>query len=266
MRTALLLATSIFLLFAGAVFCDDADLREPTRTGEFQLTARLNEVAGEKTAEVVATVMSPDESITWATYVPAEYRPEKPVGLVVYVSPTSSGKIPRRWKSVMDEENLIWIAANDSGNRVSVARRAVYALVAPTLAKMHYEVDDDRIYLSGLSGGGRVASMFAADYPQLFKGAIYICGVDFWGDDPHPQIDLIQGNHYVFVTGTRDFALEQTKKVHRRYLNSGVENSKLMVVRGMTHENPKKSDFAAAIQFLDSRLAPTASPPTHPGH
>ncbi len=224
------------------------------RTGEFQLTLTLAEVLGADSARNAEKIISPDEPVTWDIYVPDNYRPDRPAGLMVYISPTSSGKIPRGWKAVMDQRNMIWIAARRSGNRVLVPRRVVFAIVAPTLAGKHYEIDGERIYVSGLSGGGKMASMVATDYAHLFKGAIYNCGVNFWDKHPPRQFALIKQNHYVFVTGTLDQALEPTKKVYEQYREAGVENSKLMIIRNMTHRNPDSFEFDAALQFLDSRI------------
>ena len=98
--------------------------------------------------------------------------------------------------------------------------------------------------------------MLAADYPHVFKGAIYICGINSLDKHPSKQFELFKQNHYVFVTGTWDHALDQTKRVHRQYLSSGVDNSKLMVIRNMTHANPSGSIFGEAIQYLDSRITP----------
>ena len=249
-------ATLVLVLFAHAALGEDNGAGEAARTGEFKLTFTLAEVAGEASAADVASVIAPDEPVTWEIYVPDSYQPEDPAGLIVYISPSPSGKIPRDWKRVMDRRNLVWIAADGSGNRVEPARRALYALVAPTLAGKHYAIDGDRVYLSGLSGGGKMAGMVAADYPQLFKGAIYNCGVEPWDRHPPGQFELFKQNRFVFVTGTRDQARQQTVRVHQQYLESGIENSKLMVIRNMTHRNPDGSDFEAAIQYLDSRIGP----------
>lgn len=242
-----------------ALFCADGAAGSQTattgavRTGEFRLTSTLAELVGADSARNAGKSIAPDEAITWDIYVPENYQVEKPAGLMVYISPTSSGALPRGWKSVMDERNMIWIAAKDSGNRALVSRRAVFAIVAPTLAGRHYTIDRERIYLSGLSGGGKMASMVATDFAQLFKGAIYNCGVDFWDEHPPGRFELIKQNHYVFVTGTLDQAREPTKKVYRQYRKAGVENSKLMVIQGMTHRNPGRYDFDEALQYLDSR-------------
>ena len=256
MRKTLLTAILIFLLLASDARCQDTDAGSAAETGELQLTFTFTEVAGANAALAVETIVSPNEPITWEIYVPDSYQPENPAGLIIYISPSMSGQIPPRWKSVMDKYNVIWIAANRSGNRVVVGRRAAFALVAPTLAAAHYEIDRERIYLSGFSGGGKMAGMLAADYPHLFRGAIYNCGINSLDKHPSRQFELFKQNHYVFVTGTRDHALEQTRKVHSQYLKSGVANSKLMVIRNMAHENPSGFEFGEAIQYLDSRITP----------
>jgi dienelactone hydrolase len=256
MSNTLLTATVILLLYANAARCQDTDSGSAPGTGELRLTFTFTEVAGADAARAVESIISPDEPITWEVYVPDGYQAEDPAGLMIYISPSMSGQIPRRWQSVMDKYNIIWIAANRSGNRVTVARRATFALVAPTLAAIHYNIDRERIYLSGFSGGGKMTGMLAADYPHVFKGAIYICGINSLDKHPSKQFELFKQNHYVFVTGTWDHALDQTKRVHRQYLSSGVDNSKLMIIRNMTHANPSGSIFGEAIQYLDSRITP----------
>lgn len=249
------IAAALFvLLIATAASGQARPPNSPAQTGEFDITLTLTELAGADSAHAAESVYSPDEPITWTLYVPDSYRPENPAGLMIYISPTRSGKIPQKWKSVMDKYNLIWVAANDSGNRVLVSDRATYALLAPTLAETHYKIDQERIYLSGFSGGGKVAGKVAAAYPFLFKGAIFICGIETLGKIPPNQLELFKQNHYVFVTGTMDQALGEARRGHSQFVRAGVANSKLMVIPNMFHKNPDRLDFDKAIRYLDSRL------------
>jgi hypothetical protein len=224
-------------------------------TGAFRVTETLAGIAGEDAAQKIAAVIAPDEPITWEVYVPEHYDAERPHGLMVYISPTQSGEMPRGWDRVMNEYKLIWVAANKSGNSEIVARRALLAQISPMLIGRDYNIDRERIYITGLSGGGKMASMVASEHANLFKGAIFNCGVEFWNRATPRHIDLLRKNHYVFVTGTHDQALEPTKKAYAKYLDAGVVNSKLMVIRDMTHRNPNRFDFAEAVAYLDARLA-----------
>ncbi len=130
-----------------------------------------------------------------------------------------------------------------------------YALLAPLAIGENYQVDADRTYVSGFSGGGRVASMVASEYPHVFKGAIFNCGANFWGNEKPKHYTEIRKNHYVFVTGTKDINLRDTKKVYKAYKRAKIPNIKLMVIPSMSHENPPRSKYEEAIQFLDSRVA-----------
>jgi hypothetical protein len=251
----LLLFLSLAAGTANGADADSGKSPDVPQTGEFVLLRKTSDLVSAEAAASIATVVSPDEEIAWQLYVPPSYDPSKPAGLLVYVSPTPSGEIPRGWSSVLDSRNVIWIGTDRAGNSELVARRILFAMLAPTVARQHYEIDAERIYITGLSGGGKTASMVATDQAQMFRGAIYNCGVEFWDTEPE-RIELIRQNHYVFVTGTYDQALEPTKKAYRGYRKAGVENSRLMVIRHKTHRNPDSYEFEESLLYLDSRLKP----------
>lgn len=225
---------------------------QDTAAMEFTSSATVLELVGEKTSAYFANVIDVNTSVEWSVFVPENYDPEIPAGLIVYVSPSDSGKIPSAWKSVMAEQNLIWVSANDSGNSVDGGLRITYAILAPTLARKDYNIDRDRVYLSGLSGGGRVASIAAPEYPHIFSGAIYNCGVNFWGKETPTRLEQVQNNRYVFVTGSKDFNRRETRKAFNSYKKAGAENVKLMDIAHMGHENPSSTKMTEAITFLDA--------------
>jgi hypothetical protein len=233
------------LLLPAVAVADDVAL------GEFSVSATLPELVGADSASRFEGVVDPDDVIEWELFVPESYDPDVPAGLMVYVSPSDSGQIPEGWKDVMEANNLIWIGANRSGNRIRVARRVTYAMVAPAVVARAYQVESSRVYVSGFSGGGRVASMVAPEYPQVFKGAIFICGVNFWGNRKPSQLDAVQANRYVFLTGRKDFNRDETRSAYRSYKKAGAENVLLMDISGMDHRNPSAERLADAIAFLD---------------
>jgi hypothetical protein len=224
---------------------------EVFRTGAFEVSRTLPEIMGEQAARNAAHVIGTDEPISWDVFVPEDYDPAEPPGLFVYMSPTYSGAIPRPWRQVLARKNLIWVGANDAGNSVNVQRRALFALIAPNLIRQDYDIDAQRIYISGLSGGGKMASMMSTEYAHIFKGAVFNCGVEFWDRHPPRRFEAVKQNRYVFVTGEHDQALRPTKRVYGRYQKAGVPNIKLMVIAGMGHENPDADHLAEALEFLD---------------
>jgi hypothetical protein len=96
-----------------------------------------------------------------------------------------------------------------------------------------------------------VASKLASQYPEVFTGALYICGVDYWKKDQTPKVDRLLQNKFVFLTGSRDFNRDETKRIYRRYIKAGAQQSKLMVIPGMSHEQPDTAALTEALQFLN---------------
>ncbi len=249
-RATILLITALLLASAGSAALAAASAPE---TGGFRIEQSLAELLGEQRAAGLAAIQSPNQPVSWQVYVPPSYDPADPPGLLVYISPIQSGRVPKNWERVLDSRNLIWVSANRSGNQVHVQRRALYAVLAPSLIGNDYEIDRSRIYLTGLSGGGKMASMVAVDHAHVFKGAVYNCGVEFWDKTP-PRLEQVKANRYVFVTGEYDQALRPTRRVHGRYRKAGVENVKLMVINGMGHTNPPWQEMDEALAFLDGEL------------
>ena len=218
----------------------------------FQITSSLEQLYGAELAERYRDILEPEDMINWQVYRPA-HSDGKPPGVLVYVSPTGSGDMDGRWSKVLDKHNLVYIAADHSGNRIPVTRRMVMATSAIMAVRQQFEIDEERVYISGFSGGGRVASFLSNQYPTVFSGAIFICGVNFWKEDLIEDLSPVLNNRYVFVSGTRDFNLQETRIVYRKYLKAGAENSLLEIENGMTHALPNASTLTKALEFLDRK-------------
>jgi poly(3-hydroxybutyrate) depolymerase len=153
----------------------------------------------------------------------------------------------------MEERNIIWVAARMSGNKIFTDKRILYALTSVEAIQQKYQIDPERVYITGFSGGGRVSSIAATKYPTIFKGSAYICGANYWGDMTEAQLNQVQKNRFGFITGTQDFNLNDTKQVYSKYKKSGIEKVKLMVISRMGHANPKRQKFNQALSFLDDK-------------
>jgi predicted peptidase len=223
-----------------------------TRIGEYSATSSVLELMGETSAQSFEKKIPINKPIEWEIYVPENYNPDIPAGVLVFINSRDSGKIEPGWKEVMERHNLIWIGANESGNKISTSQRVAYAILAPKLINNSYAINPERIYVSGFSGGGRVSSMVATEYNKIFKGAIYNSGANFWGEARLSRYKEMKNNYYVFITGTEDFNLEDTKEVYNAYKKAGVNNSKLIVIPNMAHKRPDAENLDVAIRYLDS--------------
>jgi hypothetical protein len=206
--------------------------------------------------EIVDPVMeciAGDEPLTFELWVPQRAAVEPP-GVLVYISPKPGAGLPAAWATVLEELNLVWVGANDSGNEVAVVRRVALCLLSRHVATQHLArasidaIDESRVYLSGFSGGGRVASMVIPHYPQLFAGVVFVCGANPTGPLQPGQL----ANHrFVFLTGTEDFNLMDMQMAFSVSQNAGIGASALYVVDGLEHALPEAAALRQALRFVD---------------
>ncbi len=126
-------------------------------------------------------------------YLPRDFDPKRPVGLIVYVSPADNPDIPDRYTALWDEHQIVVIGAYRSGNPEKEERRAGLAVSAQLALRRLYEIDPKRVFVSGMSGGGRMSTRLGLMAPQYFKGVLAHCGADFYKDYPVTQ-KTAQGN------------------------------------------------------------------------
>ena len=153
-----------------------------------------------------------------------------------------------------------------------MGRRFALALDAAAGMKKRYAADEDRVYVAGLSGGGRAASMVAPMYPDLFRGGLYIVGVNYWkelpvADDPEsvwkaqfnepPAEQLKLGksrSRFVLLTGGKDFNRDQTRATWLEgYGKDGFEHVTYLEAPGMEHALPSAEWFEKAVEALQTR-------------
>jgi predicted esterase len=195
----------------------------------------------------------------WNIYVPSTYKPGEKYGLFVWINADDNGAPTGNWKKVFAQKKLIFVGADRSGNdHESILRRVALALHSVHNMKKLYNIDDNRIYVSGYSGGGRISSRIAIGYPDIFSGALYICGCNAPNSEnvkipPKILWQKAKSHHrYVFLTGDNDMNREDTKYVIGEYKKLKVHHTKYIQVPGMGHDIPNDEWLGKAIDFLDA--------------
>ena len=194
-------------------------------------------------------ILPPNQQIRWKLFVPSGAEPS---GVLVFVHPSATAEPPSGWARVLQQQRLIWVSAEGFGNSQPSAQRVLVALLGLAHAQQTYSVDAKRIYIAGMSGGGRIASKTITKFPRMFAGAIYIVGADYWTDAEEALRPFIESKRYVFLTGHRDFNRREVRRVHRRYRDAGVKAALLLDLPSFGHEFPAPQQLERAIEFLDS--------------
>lgn len=201
--------------------------------------------------------------------VPRDYTGNEPYGLLVWINSGDGGGPPGGWEAVLAKHKIIWIGANQSGNKRNSTARFGLALDAVHNMNKRYCIDSRRIYVSGFSGGGRCASMVGIVYPDVFSGAFYNMGCNFYKQldagknrfwkgfwDHYDQKIIVKSRQVrlVFMTASKDFNRDQTKRAYEASLQDGFRRSLYLEVPDGGHATPPPDWFEKGIVFLDSYL------------
>ncbi len=217
------------------------------------LSFKIEELYSRENLKQLNRYFPQDEVLSWEIVLPQGLEKGEAKGVLVYISPSDSGAMPPSWQEVIDKERLIWISANTSGNKRNKARRALLGLLGRHIASGYGPIDSSRSYISGFSGGGRVASMMMWEYPDSFEGAIFFSGVNKWKGNDENFLAKLKKKRLVFLTGSRDFNEKDTKTAFLKYQSKGVKSATYLSILGHGHSLPSVEWFARSIQYLDCR-------------
>jgi predicted esterase len=210
------------------------------------------------------------EHESFEMYVPDCYDSNTPFGLIVWIPAGPSGTIEtyKGSKELMDKHKLIWVKANNSGNNADTYNRRIpLALDAAYNVHKLYNIDPNRIYVAGISGGGRVASRTAFHHSDLYTGGIFIIGADYWVDMssqnrtwrasfPRPQPRFLlrakKFGRYVLLTGDKDINRLEMYTYYQKGYSKFLNNVLYIQVPEMGHKMPPADELDKALEYVDN--------------
>lgn len=196
---------------------------------------------------------------------PKDYDPKLPAGLIVWINAGREGAPPALFFPVLDQLNIVTIGAENSGNDRPVADRYQLALDAAATASRRYHIDPRRVYVTGISGGGRVSSILCGCFPDLFTGAVPIVGLSTYINvpagpgqawpagyqkPPARLYALLRPHRIGTITGPKDFNYDEITHATQFMIDDGL-NFRVFDVPGMAHEMPTAERFAEALRWVD---------------
>ena len=298
-RTLLRVVTFVFLIAPPVRAADepetpvrrDIDGARAKKTGSFQvripersrssailgITARMGwggkaevEAAAKKDGGEVDYNLS-DE--TFDVFVPESYTGKEPYGLIVWISPGRGGAPRAEWLDVLRKHKLIWVGNTNTGNDRTKWVRLGLAIDAADHMQKAYTIDPARVYASGVSGGGRCASLLAIGFPDVFTGGGYpIIGTNYFrivevgpGKDGRPEFYrryfdrpsaklmalASKERRFVLLTGDSDGNRQQTQLYAEAMKKDGFRYVTYLQVPGMGHQAPDAEWFEKGIVALD---------------
>jgi hypothetical protein len=212
--------------------------------------------ANQSPKEVPARVLGEYDSTkqSYELFVPAKYDARKSWPVVLFVSPGNRAGGFAQWKTVFQKEGIIFASPHQAGNGTPTPKRV--RIVMDVLAELRrkFNVDADRTYISGFSGGGRIASAIAFALPEYFGGVIPVCaGGDLRGEPMlrHRVKDRLSIAH---LTGVNDFNRGEVERMRHTMFSYLGYREKTWVQPRLGHGIPNATSFAQAFQWLEDAV------------
>ncbi|MEE8154852.1 MAG: PHB depolymerase family esterase [Phycisphaerales bacterium] len=197
---------------------------------------------------------------------PTHYDPRRPAGLLVWSSPSPRGDIPRVFHEALDEMYFVCVGIGNAGNDRDVPDKFQLIFDAVANARQRYHIDDERIYITGMSGGGKVSSILMMCFPDVFHGSIPIVGFgsysqleDQWGrhhyayfaEPKRSLLELAKSRRMALMSGPEDFNYDEMVLRHERLEADGFEQIRFFSYPDMAHEMPNPQRFLEALRWID---------------
>ena len=181
-----------------------------------------------------------DQTQSYALYLPSDYTPERPWNLLLAFHPAARGRaFAEKYQAAAEHFGYIVAASNNSRNGSwEVTTQAVRAMSRDVGRR--FTVDAQRVYLTGHSGGARVA-MEVALGPNDIAGVI-ASSAGFPDAEPRRSVKFA-----VFATaGTDDF-----NYLELRRLDAALTSPHYLAVFEGGHTLPPDSVAAEALEWLE---------------
>jgi tetratricopeptide (TPR) repeat protein len=257
---------------------------EPGRTGAYRV--RFGDKSPQSSREVLLQRLDLDlaeveaidpeggrydlENESFRVFVPSTYSPEADFGLFVWISPTPfGGFVSPQMQEALEASRLIWVGADRAGNGRARWYRYLLALDAAHNMRQLYRIDEERVFVGGYSGGGRVTSGLAMLYSEVFRGGFSMSGCDYpdslqvpdkpgahWPPGfPAPAKRVLRevksSSRFALLAGELDFNRAQTRMTYLKMLDDGFENVLYLQVAGASHyDHPDEATLTTGFSFL----------------
>ncbi len=187
-------------------------------------------------------------------FVPKGISKDKPAALVLFISASDQPAGWNSWKSVCEKEGLLFASPFGAGNSPDPGRRARVILDVLDDIRRLYAIDPDQTYLTGFSGGGRMACSIAFALPEYFGGVIPLCGTNPISGPTYLRHRIEERLSVAFVTGEKDFNRKENEVYMAPWFEELGIRTKLSVVPKMGHEIPPAAVLSEVHAWLAEDL------------
>jgi hypothetical protein len=182
---------------------------------------------------------------SYAIYLPKQYVKEVPSAIVFIFDPDARGKIGiEPFVLAAETYNYILVCSNNSKNgptdiNLEIANRLLGSVSS------EYNIDPSQLYISGFSGGARLAGTIAIS-SGAFQGVI-ACGASFNGLDKF----ALQGNNFSYLGMVGDTDMNYQEMVDNAAWLDNMKIKNTLFVSHLDHAWPAQKEMLRAFDWLE---------------
>jgi dienelactone hydrolase len=167
--------------------------------------------------QIVDVTCQADSSQSYALYLPSAYSNLKRWRIIYFFDPGGRGRRPLElYKDIAEKYGFILAASNNSRNFSSDESKSVNAIWQDT--HLRFALDAHVTYVSGFSGGARVAGLMALTCEQCQIAGVIAHGAGY----PTNWSQAKDGLSYFFAVGNQDFNWPEVMTVRREREDKGL--------------------------------------------
>lgn len=211
-----------------------------------------NQSPAEPPADLLDAFNSTEQK--YELYVPEQYSAADSWPVVLFVSSGNRGTGFQQWQQVCRRERIIFASPHAAGNNTPMPQRIRIVMDVLDDLRRRYNIDPDRTYIGGFSGGGRVACSIAFALPEYFGGVLPVCAGGELRQESSLRQRVIDRLSVAQLTGESDFNRGECERLHQTELSGVGVRCRTWVAPELGHGIPNASVFADAFEWLEAGL------------
>jgi predicted esterase len=192
----------------------------------------------------------------YALFVPPDYDPKNSYPVVVYLSPgPDGGSAWRNWEPTCKQAKAIFVAPHNAGNNVTTRVRVRQILDVFDEVRRKYNTDPDRTYITGFSGGGRIACAIAFGLPEHFGGVAAFSAAGDLRSEVWLRHRVIDRLSVALATGEGDFNQGEVIRWRGPWLRDLGVTIKIWDLPKLGHAIPSGPTLSEIFKWLETGVA-----------
>ena len=185
-------------------------------------------------------------------HVPEQYAPQRPHALILAISPGPDGAaLFSPFRKAAQKHGVIFACPHLAGNETPADKRGQMAVDTLADVRSKFNIDPERIYVAGFSGGGRMSTGMVAAFPGCFAGQIAMGGVYFAPDPAILSKLKTKLGHYLFA-GEKCFNRPESERANADFAKAGIPHD-LLIGMGQGHALPTPEQGLKMYEWFVAR-------------